>query len=128
MQRRIALFDRYYFDMIGDPGRSRVLLPDALLRGFARLLPLPRFAFFIRVTPELAFGRKQELPLQTIRELNGRYQEMADRGLLIPIDNDGPYRNAVARIVGTLVEGRDSDARHALRRRIAEARRLRETE
>lgn len=125
MERRIALFDRYYFDMIGDPGRSRITLPDPVLRGFARLLPLPRLAFFIRVTPELAFGRKQELPLQTIRDLNGRYQAMADRGLLIPIDNNGAYRLAVARIVDTLVAARDADARHALQRRIAGAVRLR---
>jgi thymidylate kinase len=115
LRRRVALFDRYYYDMIGDPGRSRISLPTVLLRGVASTLPLPPLAFFIRVSPEIAYSRKQELSLAAIAELNERYDALARQGLLIAIDNDRHPAAAVARIVDTIVERRDSTARRRLK-------------
>jgi thymidylate kinase len=116
LQRRIALFDRYYYDMIGDPGRSRIFLPEALLRALGRLLPLPQFAVFLHVSPEVAYARKQELPLNTIRTLNARYNKLVEKGFLVQVNNDGPYREAVAHIVNAIVARRDAKARLRLRR------------
>jgi thymidylate kinase len=115
IRRRIALFDRYYYDMIGDPGRSRISLPRGLLRVAACVLPLPHLAFFIRVSPEIAFSRKQELSLCAIAKLNERYDTLVRQGLLIAIDNDQHPALAVARIVDTVVERRDARSRRRLR-------------
>ena len=115
LRGRVVLFDRYAFDMICDPGRSRIALPATLLRTVIRLLPLPRWAFFIRVAPEEVFRRKQELDLDTIRQLNARYDDLVRRGMLIAVDNDGQVpEKAAAQVVDTIITQRDLKARQAL--------------
>jgi len=117
VDRKVILFDRYYQDMIADPGRSRIRMPTSILRLAARLLPLPRFSFFIRVDPEEVHRRKQELSLDEISELNARYDDLATRGFLIPIDNDVAPEVAAAKIVDFIIEHGDRSARRLLARR-----------
>ncbi|MDR6192733.1 thymidylate kinase [Agrobacterium pusense] len=113
--RKIVVFDRYYYDMICDPRRSRVRLPSWYLRMVGRLLPLPRFAFFIRVIPEIAYARKQELTRERIMELNDAYGNLVRRGWMIEIDNNGPAERAAAEIVDHIVEHYDAAARRQLK-------------
>ena len=61
-RREVLLFDRYYFDMIADSFRSRIAMPLPLLLAMGRVLPLPHYAFFIRVDPREIHRRKQDLP------------------------------------------------------------------
>lgn len=113
--RRIVLFDRYYCDVIADPGRSRIRLPAWLLRGFALFIPMPRFRFFISVRPELVRGRKQELTREQIEGLNTVYADLVRRGLLIEIPNDGVAQDAASSIVDTILIARNREARSCLR-------------
>ncbi len=114
-RREVMLFDRYYYDMIADSFRSRISLPMPLLRFFGRFLPLPRYAFFIRVDPEEIHRRKQELTFDRIIELNGRYDDLVRHGWLIPIQNDGAPDVAAAAIVDHIVADRHMQARRRLR-------------
>lgn len=115
LSRRISLFDRYYYDMICDPGRSRINLPKGLLRFVGRFLPLPEYAFFIHVSPEEVHRRKQELTLKRIKELNAQYLDLVQKGVLIEVSNEGDPKVAVAQIVDTIIKSRDAKARRALR-------------
>lgn len=108
-RREVMLFDRYYFDMIADSFRSRIALPLPLLLAMGRILPLPRYAFFIRVDPEEVHRRKQELTMERIVALNERYDNLVRRGWLIAVDNNGAPEEAAAAIVDRIV-----DDRHAL--------------
>lgn len=114
LRRQITLFDRYYYDMICDPGRSRIRLPYWILRLAGLLLPLPRYAFFIHVDADEIYRRKQELSLERIKELNGRYLGLVRSGLLRQIDNDGPFEQAASEIVDTIIKDRDAKARRLL--------------
>jgi thymidylate kinase len=105
-KRRIVLFDRYYYDMICDPGRSRIELPRWYLRAMARLLPLPDLAFFVKVAPDLAHGRKPELTRDEIAALNTRYGDLVRRGWMIEIENEGPAEQAATAIVDRIVAHR----------------------
>lgn len=107
-RREVMLFDRYYYDLIADSFRSRILLPMSLLRSFGRLLPLPQYAFFIHVDPDEIYRRKQELSLERIIELNGRYDDLARRGWLIEIDNNAAPEEAAAGIVDHIIVDRDA--------------------
>ncbi|MEH6587346.1 MAG: hypothetical protein V7720_12355 [Halioglobus sp.] len=109
-RRQVMLFDRYYYDMIADSLRSRILLPMPLLRFMGRLLPLPRYAFFINVDPEEIYRRKQELTMKRIVQLNQRYGDLTRRGWLIAIDNNGVAEKAAAAIVDRIVRDRHSKA------------------
>lgn len=114
-RRGVMLFDRYYYDMIADSFRSRISLPMPLLRTFGRLLPLPQYAFFIHVDPDEIHRRKQELSLERIIELNGRYADLARRGWLIEIDNNGAPEGAAMAIVDHIIADRDARVHKNLR-------------
>jgi len=114
IKRQVVLFDRYYYDMICDPGRSRIRLPYRLLRLVALLLPLPAYAFFIDVSADEIYRRKQELSLDRIRELNLLYLALVPSGVLRRIDNNGPSEHAAAEIVDAIIKDRDNQARRLL--------------
>ncbi|MDH4412418.1 MAG: hypothetical protein QE484_03885 [Rhizobium sp.] len=114
-ERRIVLFDRYYHDVIADPGRSRIRLPNWLLRGFARLVPLPSYSFFISVRPEIARARKQELTRDQIERLNAAYGDLARRGRMIEITNNGFAHEAASAIVDHIFADRDRATRLKLK-------------
>ncbi|MCB1330458.1 MAG: hypothetical protein KDK28_13950 [Maritimibacter sp.] len=114
VHRRVVLFDRYYYDMIADPFRSRISLPLPLLRMIGRILPKPAHAFFIQVDPDEIFRRKQELTHARIVELNHRYEDLARRGWLILVNNDGAPETAAAAIVDHIIAAQDSRAQRLL--------------
>lgn len=114
-RRQVMLFDRYYYDMIADSFRSRISLPMPFLRFMGRLLPLPRYAFFIYVDPEEVHRRKQELTLEQITTLNDRYGALGDLGWLIKIDNNGAPDAAASAIIDHIVADRHARAAGKLR-------------
>jgi thymidylate kinase len=113
--REVMLFDRYYYDMIADSFRSRIELPMPFLRAMGRLLPLPQYAFFIHVNPQEVHRRKQELTFEQIVELNSRYGDLADRGWLTRIDNNGGPDKAASAIIDHIVAERHVQAVRKLR-------------
>lgn len=114
-RREVMLFDRYYFDMIADSFRSRIALPLPLLLTIGRILPLPRYAFFINVEPEEIHRRKQELTVEQIVALNERYNNLVQRGWLIRINNNGAPEEASAAIVDRIIADRHAQAARRLR-------------
>lgn len=114
-RREVMLFDRYYYDMIADSFRSRIALPMPALLTMGHVLPLPSHAFFIQVDPDEIHRRKQELTLDRIIELNGRYEDLVQRGWLIRIDNNGAPEDAAAAIVDRIVADQDVKARKRLK-------------
>ena len=115
VKRKIVLYDRYYYDMIADPFRSRLSLPLSFLRAAGHFLPLPQHAFFLRVAPAEIYRRKQELTLEKIIELNARYEDLAKRDWMTLIDNNGAPKAAAALIVDHIVAAQDRKARRNLR-------------
>ena len=114
LKRQIALFDRYYHDLICDPGRSRIQLPFCVLNLVVPLLPLPRYTFFIHVDGDEIYRRKQELSLERIKELNGRYLRLVRSGALRRVSNERAPEHAAAEIVDMIIKDRDAKARHLL--------------
>jgi len=114
MRREIVLFDRYYYDMVADSFRSRISLPMSVLRAVGGFLPLPAYAFFIKVAPEEIHRRKQELTINRILELNARYKDLVNRGWLIEVDNNNAAEIAAAAIVDHIVADRHARAMRQL--------------
>ena len=113
-RREVMLFDRYFYDMIADSFRSRISLPMPLLRMVGCLIPLPHYAFFIKVDPKEIYRRKQELTHERIVELNDRYGDLERRGWLVGIDNNGAPQHAADAIIDHIVAGRDHKLRKLL--------------
>lgn len=61
------MFDRYYYDYLLDPRRTRVDLPKALLYTMFYILPKPDLVFCLGTNPSLIFERKPEVSLSEIK-------------------------------------------------------------
>ncbi|MEJ2697182.1 MAG: hypothetical protein P8013_11095 [Candidatus Sulfobium sp.] len=107
VRRELVISDRYFYDLIADPGRSRISLPFGILTAIFRFMPKPHTTFFILASPEKIRERKQELSADTIEALNRRYIELArkDRNLVV-IENNGTPEKAAADIVDAVITRR----------------------
>jgi thymidylate kinase len=70
------VFDRYYYDFIVDPERSRVKLQETVPYALLKMVPEPDFVFFLDNDPEVIFSRKKELTLPEIRRQLEKYREV----------------------------------------------------
>ena len=109
-RRQIVVFDRYCFDLVADSARVRIALPMFILRWILRLLPLPKYPFFIHVDSNETFRRKKELNINKIIELNENYNSLSNKGWLIEIDNNNNPEIAAATIVDYIVQDRNIQA------------------
>jgi thymidylate kinase len=67
---KVYIFDRYFYDFIVDPLRSRINLPKWLRMFFLRMTPEPDIVFFLNSDAAVIYARKQELvPEEIDRQL-----------------------------------------------------------
>ena len=62
----LFIFDRYFYDYLFDPRRSRINLPTWIIKLFSILIPKPDLIFCLGANPEIMHARKPELPLDEI--------------------------------------------------------------
>jgi thymidylate kinase len=72
-----VLFDRYSYDFIVDPLRTKLGLPKWVRKFFVRLTPQPKIVFVLDASPEVIFERKQELTKEEITRQLRVYRELA---------------------------------------------------
>lgn len=70
------VFDRYAYDFIVDPHRSRLSLPNWVRRLFLRMIPQPDLVFFLDTSSVEIYGRKQELTLNEIERQLQAYRKL----------------------------------------------------
>lgn len=73
---RFTVFDRYSYDLLVDPRRTRLGLPLWVRKLYVALMPQPKFTFYLDVEPEEIFRRKQELAPEEINRQVGEYRKL----------------------------------------------------
>jgi thymidylate kinase len=107
VRRELVIFDRYFYDMIADPERSRISLPFWLLKLFSYFIPSPKSSFFIYAEPKKIMERKQELTQEKIRMLNERYIKVTECNKnIFRINNNEEPQKAAEEIVETVIKRR----------------------
>jgi thymidylate kinase len=107
----IVLCDRYYYDDEYSANAQRKYLLTAKGAGRMvkrlslflrpRMLVIPDQTFFLNVSPEVAYRRKQDYDYQTMLEVNKGYRElMLGRPEVISIDADQPQDKVIHDIQG----------------------------
>lgn len=76
-REHVYVFDRYFYDFLVDPQRSRISLPLWVRRAFLAITPEPSLIFFLDCPAEIVYQRKQELPLVEIERQLGVYRQLA---------------------------------------------------
>ncbi len=77
-KEKIVIFDRYYFDLLADPRRTRINLPINIRKKILQYLPSPDICFYIKVPECIALQRKNEIEVDTMREINSMYMKIAE--------------------------------------------------
>ena len=75
---RFSVFDRYSYDFIVDPLRTKLGLPKWVRRFFVRLTPQPKIVFVLQAAPDVIYERKQELTREEIERQLNVYGELAE--------------------------------------------------
>ncbi|RHV31609.1 hypothetical protein DXB59_14975 [Ruminococcus sp. OM05-10BH] len=73
-----SIFDRYSYDLIVDPLRTRLSLPEGVRKSLVALTPKPSVIFCLLTEPEIIYKRKQELELEEISRQLKVYKEVAE--------------------------------------------------
>jgi thymidylate kinase len=76
---KIYIFDRYCYDFVVDPYRSRVKLPDWLRSFYLKFTPEPDIVFFLCCDATTIYARKQELTMAEIDRQVRVYRKLSDR-------------------------------------------------
>jgi thymidylate kinase len=77
LRGKIYVFDRYFYDFIVDPRRSRLKLPHAVRVAFLHVTPQPDIVFFLDCDSSVVYARKQELAHEEIDRQLSEYRQMA---------------------------------------------------
>ena len=74
----IYIFDRYFYDFVVDPRRSRLGLPKWVRKLFLQLTPQPDIVFFLDCDADTVYARKQELSRDEIARQLEVYRDIAE--------------------------------------------------
>lgn len=73
----VTVFDRYIYDFLVDPRRSRINLPYWIRKCFAATVPQPRLVFILHTDADTIYARKPELERDEIARQLGEYRRLA---------------------------------------------------
>lgn len=91
-----SIFDRYSYDLLVDPLRTRLDLPQSVRRFFVSLTPKPNIVFCLVANAETIYARKQELEIEEIRRQLDNYKRISLEDKRIVILNAEESPNEIA--------------------------------
>ena len=104
IQKKLVVFDRYYYDYFVDIRRYRYSFPSWIPKVFAWSIPTPNTIFILEGTPQTLYNRKKELPLAEIERQIKAYNKIANRYKNAVIINvDEPLEKVVAKITHVIL-------------------------
>jgi thymidylate kinase len=103
---QVCVFDRYFYDIVVDPRRSRLGLPGWVRRAFLALTPKPDLVFFLNCDSATIYARKQELTPDEIKRQLEVYRQLAeaDPHRFVCLDALRPPADSARGAVKALVE------------------------
>ena len=102
---RLAIFDRYYTDIICDSRRSRIYLPVKFLYWWGKcFIPSLDYNILLTARTETILGRKNELNRKGIEAINARIDYLASKPSFYKVLNEGTPQEAVTEILRIVFE------------------------
>ncbi|MGN8796269.1 hypothetical protein ACTNCZ_00735 [Segatella copri] len=102
---RLAIFDRYYTDIICDSRRSRIYLPVKFLYWWDKcFIPSLDYNILLTARTETILTRKRELDAAGVEAINQKIDYLADKPGFYKVMNEGTPQEAVAGILRIVFE------------------------
>ena len=97
---RLAIFDRYYTDIICDSRRSRIYLSKDFLYTFGRLfIPQLDYNILLTASTDTIMSRKGELDKEGIEAINAKIDFLTSKKGFLKVTNDNKPEDAVRKIL-----------------------------
>lgn len=77
---KITIFDRYIYDFIIDPLRSRINLPRCIRALFSKMVQQPQIVFVLDAPADVIYSRKKELTLEEIQRQLDEFAKLKELG------------------------------------------------
>jgi len=77
---KITIFDRYIYDFLIDPYRTRIMLPYWIRKAVSRLVKQPRIVFVLDADADTIYTRKQELSKEEIERQLKEFRKLSNIG------------------------------------------------
>lgn len=77
---KITIFDRYIYDFLVDPYRTRIKLPHWIRKIFSQLVKQPRIVFVLDANADTIYARKQELSKEEIERQLHEFRKLSNLG------------------------------------------------
>ena len=74
---QLITFDRYYYDVLADPARTKVSSPAWLVKSIEKLIPKPDLVLYLNASVETLYSRKQEVKKEDLERISKRYLALA---------------------------------------------------
>ena len=102
---RLAIFDRYYTDIICDSRRSRIYLPLKSLYWWGRcFIPSLDYNILLTAHTDTILGRKKELNREGIEAINAKIDYLANKPSFYKVLNEGTPQETVTNILHIIFE------------------------
>ena len=96
----LFIFDRYYYDYLIDPYRSRISLSKRFIKVFSALLPEPDLIVCLGAEPELIHERKPELKFDEVKRQVKELKEFyISKNNAVWIDTGGEIEESVNNVL-----------------------------
>lgn len=77
---KFTIFDRYVYDFIIDPLRSRIKLPKCVRLFFTKIVQQPQIVFVLVAPADVIYRRKQELTINEIKRQLEEFEKLVTMG------------------------------------------------
>ena len=100
-----TVYDRYSYDLLVDPLRTRLSLPYWVRRLYVACMPHPKLNFFLKASSEVIISRKKELTLEEIQSQIRGYTLLSDKDKrIVTLDADKSVDELVNEAMGWVVK------------------------
>lgn len=112
----VIIYDRYIYDFIVDPRRSRLSAPLWLRKLFVFATPQPKIVFFLNTDPATVYQRKQELTENEIRRQLEAYRTLSNSApdKFVIIDASMPTETQVSEAIAEIIQHTFKSLRNAI--------------
>jgi thymidylate kinase len=75
---QLVVFDRYYYDVLADPERTKVCAPRWVINLVTRLIPVPDLVFYLYASVDVLYERKREIGRQDLEKILKMYSKLVE--------------------------------------------------
>lgn len=92
---KYSIYDRYIYDFLIDPARSRISLPRWLRLCFVKTVTQPQIVFVLKASADVIYSRKQELTKEEIERQLVEFDRLKSLSSVVFINAERPINEMV---------------------------------